>query len=77
MSILFPSNHSYMDYDNLIKSIKSDVKKILRTPALDKSGKYFKAYEGHFSNIDINIEFIEKSLQDISKFHNDQPITTK
>ena len=53
------------------------LKKLLRTPALEKSGKNFKAYEGHFSNIDINMEFIEKSLDDISKFHNDQPITTK
>ena len=77
MSILFPSNHSYIEYDNLIRIIKNDIKKILKIPALEKSGKYFKTNEGHFSNIDINLEFIEKSLNDISKFHNDQPITTK
>ena len=49
----------------------------MRTPALEKSGKNFKAYEGHFSNIDINMEFIGKSLDDMSKFQNNQPITTK
>ena len=71
--LYMPSSHPYSEYDPIIKKLRAEISSILRTPALEKSGKYYLESHIHFANIDYNIELAEKAIMDISLIHSNVP----